>query len=249
MNRLVTLAIALTACACACACSGATTTDTPAAASERSAPEARAIDEAAPDDAIDASAPAADAGSTCPPASIDYALRSWLPAKPPRVVPTACAAGQTLAIMTPCELGVGACGDFDPSLGPCLYCLYGRETDATYGLRTHVAAADAGAGADRLNVRGYALLAGAATECAEALEDYEGCVELACACANRARRTTCIAKARSGACGARRQAVDSACAAGDSAAASAIARPVIEAGHFTTESGAVTMAQAFCGGS
>ncbi len=229
---------ALAVLALAAGCGGTSTVETPNTTSQKSSPEARWVDEPLPVDA----GPDVDSGA-CPPSSVSYLLGSWMPRKPPRDVPTACGAGQTLAIVTPCELKVGQCRDFGVELAACVYCLYGRETDASYALRSNIE------GSERLNVRGYALLAGAGATCAEALDDFQGCMQLACDCANDARKAACLSKARNGACVARNEGVTAACSTVASMQTAKFLRPIIETGAFPTEAAAVTMAKAFCGGS
>lgn len=222
--------------------------DTTVVTTERRAPATRWVDDPAP--VVDAG-PRTDA-STCPADTVDYRAGSYLPRRPPRDSTTACAPGQVTTIVTPCELDVGVCGDFPATLAPCLYCLFGRESDASYGLRVapNPTILDrAGSDRDRLNVRGYTLRVGGSETCGNALEDYLGCLDQACVCAPQTRLTSCLSKAAVGACNTWGEAVDSICATGASKAAATLLRPVIERGQFASESEAATVGKSFCGGS
>lgn len=222
------------------ACGGSSTSE-PITTTTVTTPEATWVDppvETPP--VVDAGAKG-DAAAACPPASVDYPGSAYLPRHPPRAA-SVCAAGQTTAIMTSCETGSGiTCNGFASSFIPCFSCLYGVAPDATYGFRIFAPAY----GANLVNVRGYALLEGANEACADALEDYAGCMLTACACAPAARKTACFAKAKTP-CGAFQKGVDGACPA---SASTTLLRDFIETGSFGAAADAVTVASAFCGGS
>ena len=242
MNRLRfldRLGAVVTAGALAVACGGSSTTD-PVTTTTVTAPEVTWVDPPAPEP-VDAGAPKSDAAAACPPATVAYPGDAYLPRHPPRAA-NVCGAGQTTAIMSACETGSGlTCSGFSGAAIPCLSCLYGLATDATYGFRVFAPAY----GASLLNVRGYALLKGESESCADALEDYAGCMTNACACATATRKTACFGKAKTP-CSAWSKAVDAACPSGG---ATADLRAFVEAGAFGAASDTVLVAAAFCGGS
>lgn len=193
------------------------------------------VDDAPAGDASEADVEAA-APITCPPASVDYVSGGWLPRKPPRDTTSSCTGTQTSDIIDACEMGVGTCGTYAGS--PCFVCMYSRDTDATYGFRTYVAALKS----ERLNYRGYALRTGAPATCADALEDYAGCMVWACTCSST-KRPNCLLKATTTTCAQRSTAAASSC---QGHPAETFLRPVIEADSLT-HSEAVAFAKAFCG--
>jgi hypothetical protein len=193
------------------------------------------------DDAEAVTEPPIDAGEpdACPRASAAYPPGTWLPRKPPRDGAFACESGQTSTAVAACEFQEGTCSTLGAKYVPCFFCLYTRETEANLGFRVFVPEA----GVERLNFRGYALRAGASEACADALDDYAACLDVACACS---RKATCYKKAKTGPCAKASDAIAAAC---ESHAAATFLRPIIEANAFSTEDEAITMAKAFCGGS
>jgi len=192
------------------------------------------LDAAAPPDVA---APPADGGA-CPLEVVDLPSGTWMPRKPPRDS-NACGAGQTSKVTAACEFTNSECATLGSAYAACIYCLYSRETDATYALRTYLPAVKR----EPINYRGYALRTGASETCGQALEDYAACLEAACACATANTRATCVTRARSGAC--KTIGVGTACIGQDAAK---FLQPIIERGDFATQTEATTMAKVFCGG-
>ncbi len=177
--------------------------------------------------------------STCPLEVVDLPSGTWMPRKPPRDA-TACGAGETGTVITSCEFAKSQCASLAASYVPCFYCIYSRETEATYGMRTFVAAAQR----ERINYRGYVLRTGGTAACGERLEDYAACLDAACACASEGRRAACVTRAKTGAC--KNIAVGTACIGQDAAK---LLQPIVERGDFANATEATTIAKAFCGGS
>ena len=220
----------------AAACGGQSTagdTTTTTTATEAVAPDASWVE---------TPATTTDAGPTtvCPPSQVTFTTGTYLPRKPPRQL-SACAAGQVTEILGPCEVGVGVCGNFAAKTQPCLSCLFARHPDATFGYRVFTPEAPNG----RLNVRGYALRAGAPEACANAIEDYRSCLDAACTCAGASRTESCYTKAVSAGCKATGDAAVATCAKHP---AEALLRPIVEADGLGDEAAAVAMGKAFCGG-